>query len=132
MHRLIAALSALSALTMVGCVASGPDSLGSDLRGRELCMTSSDCARTEYCTVEDGDCYSNCPPGENCPTVCWGFCAPRDAEHCYSSASCDDGEYCSVEDGDCFSNCPPGQLCPAVCAGYCKPKAEYCYSSASC
>ena len=154
MKRSIVMLGAVGALIVSGCMAAGPDQdFGSEeLRGRKACTHTGMCEEGERCSVEDGDCFSNCPPGQICPAVCWGFCTPPETDRfCYSSANCEEGEYCSVEDGECLSNCPPGQICPAVCQGRCLPgdagvtplpkpqppedgelRRKRCYSSANC
>ncbi len=39
------------------------------------CMSSEQCGRGYYCTTEDGDCRSACPPGADmCTQVCAGVC----------------------------------------------------------
>lgn len=144
MKRSIVMLGAVGALIVSGCMAAGPDQdFGSEeLRGRKACTHTGMCEEGERCSVEDGDCFSNCPPGQICPAVCQGRCLPGDAgvtplpkpqppedgelrrKRCYSSANCAEGEYCTTEDGDCHSPCPPGMICPAVCTGFCAPRGN--------
>lgn len=96
-----------------------------DCESTEICFSSDDCAGGEYCTIEDGQCNDTpCAPGQVCPAVCAGVCAPVPEPEplCYSSDDCADGEHCTTDDGDCRSPCAEGdQDCLAVCAGVCVP-----------
>lgn len=46
-----------------------------------VCRSSQDCAPDEHCTVEDGVCNPppGCTPGQACPAICYGTCAPKAA-----------------------------------------------------
>ena len=104
MNRLIAALGVISALSMAGCMAAGPDEeLSADaLRNGKACTHTGMCGDEEYCSVEDGDCFSNCPPGMVCPAVCSGICVPN-ATAIRAEPAPGDGEIGDRERG-CFSS----------------------------
>lgn len=81
----------------------------------EKCLSSDECGAGMYCTTEDGDCQSACPPGaEVCPAVCAGVCREREsgATSCEelqqrfdrmaaSSASCSSDRDCMVFSASC-------------------------------
>jgi hypothetical protein len=56
------------------------------------CLSSDDCSRGDYCTTEEGDCQSACPPGaEVCIQVCAGVCKPRSTGGECEPIRCADG-----------------------------------------
>lgn len=66
-----------SACTKRACLPTEPSG--------DKCLSSNDCRFNEYCTVEDGDCYSACEPGDQyCIQACAGFCRVRSG----STGSC--------------------------------------------
>lgn len=83
----------------------------------ELCLNDNACGAGEYCDTTI--CYGNCPPGANCPAVCWGVCKPLVL--CMNNSACGAGEFCDMS--VCHSNCTPTDdtECPQVCWGACAP-----------
>ena len=107
----------------------------------DMCTSDFSCDEDEYCTTNDGDCFSDpdCEPGEPCVDVCFGFCeeVEENPDMCTSDSSCDENEYCTTNNGDCFSDpdCRPGEPCVDVCFGFCEEVEEnpdMCTSDSSC
>lgn len=101
----IAALVAVS-----GCVASSTEDVGRTEAavGGKVCYSSDDCNHLQYCTTEDGDCNSPCPPNEPCIAVCTGYCHVDDREQC-GDVVCGAGmECCNASCGICVE---PGGFC---------------------
>lgn len=49
--------------------------IGSFVTGTQACFSTDDCSGGQYCSTEDGDCYSACELGADaCIQVCRGFC----------------------------------------------------------
>jgi hypothetical protein len=115
MTRLVGILSVVLGMGLVGCTMQGPEDLETSadaLRGGRACTSSQDCNGNQYCTVEDGDCFSNCARNQPCLAVCWGVCRPDNRE--------DAGEQC----GDV--TCGAGQVCCNASCGICTEPDGFC------
>jgi hypothetical protein len=76
--------------------------------GGKRCMSSDDCAASQYCSTEDGDCFSSCKPNQPCIAVCAGVCK-RDARAVCGDRVCPTGmECCNASCGACVE---PGGFC---------------------
>jgi cysteine-rich repeat protein len=56
------------------------------------CFTSGECAQSEICSVEEGDCRYPCPVGAVCIQACAGVCIPKSASVVCGNGVCEDGE----------------------------------------
>ncbi|MDP7477244.1 MAG: S-layer homology domain-containing protein [Candidatus Peribacteraceae bacterium] len=56
------------------------------------CFTSGECAQSEICSVEEGDCRYPCPVGAVCIQACAGVCLPRENSGVCGNNICDEGE----------------------------------------
>lgn len=86
----------IAIFAFAGCAMPSPEDTGSSadaLQGGRACTSSDACSDGSYCTVEDGDCFSNCSPNQICPAVCWGVCTRDDREVC-GSVTCGAGQVC--------------------------------------
>jgi hypothetical protein len=80
------------------------------------CYSSDDCDAGQYCTTEDGECLSNCPPGRVCPAVCSGRCVER-TNPC-AATLCPTGTVCVVKQVQCVrAPCPPVASCEPIPTG---------------
>ena len=86
-----------------------------------LCMSDNDCAGMMTCNITsdgnpDGPCLSSCAPGDPCPDVCYGHCAPT-GQQCggFLGLPCPGGQTCNDAPND---GCDPnngGADCPGIC-----------------
>lgn len=97
-----------------------------------LCTGSEQCARGEYCTIEDGVCLSNCPEGMSCPAMCWGECKPRTTQAvCYGDEQCAFGEFCDRDPCVFPDSAGAADEAGVACGGVCALK-EGCRSNDDC
>jgi hypothetical protein len=88
------------------------DQAGEAARGRS-CLSTEDCGPSQYCSTEDGDCFSACKPGQPCIAVCTGFC--KRGAKCGDRVCPSGKECCNASCGTCVE---PGGFCTQqVCAG---------------
>lgn len=97
----------VSLLALAGCAADTVGVESEDLRGRR-CYSSQDCGNGQYCSTEDGDCFSSCRPNQPCIQVCSGFCQRDDREQCGDRVCPTGTECCNASCGTCVE---PGGFC---------------------
>lgn|GEM_PF-1286405 len=56
------------------------------------CFSSAECAASDICSVEQGDCRYPCPAGAVCIQACAGVCIPRSSTSICGNGTCEDGE----------------------------------------
>lgn len=124
-------LAALPSCSATGINTSPPPVVVGDAKA---CASSNACGSAEYCTTEDGVCNAppGCGPGQVCPALCYGLCAPRPAQgSCSSDADCRTfSDYCTGCDCRALSIKDPDPTCsgPGVrCfADPCMNQAAHC------
>jgi hypothetical protein len=107
-----------SFLAIAGCAVdtAAPDQGESieqtgEAAGGKSCTSSAGCNAHQYCTTEDGDCFSACRPGQPCIAVCTGVCKRQTAQA---------GEACGS------TICPSGQVCCNASCGICTEPGGVC------
>jgi hypothetical protein len=75
------------------------------------CFSSVQCPESHHCSVDEGDCMTQCPPGRVCHAACAGECVPDDErpELQCGDVTCERGTYCC--NASCGLCAPPGRLC---------------------
>jgi hypothetical protein len=126
------AMSALGFIAAAGCSAgdsgSSTEQSASELLPARTCASSTQCAKTEHCTTEDGVCNRppGCGPNKLCPALCYGTCQPRPTEpqFCGGIAGfpCPEGQTCVDNPND---DCDPANG-GADCGGICVSKPAFC------
>ena len=86
------------------------------------CFSSGECAQSEICSVEEGDCRYPCPVGAVCIQACAGVCIPRTATVICGNGVCEEGESAVPDRTGSTLYCPQdcklqGPVCgDAICA----------------
>lgn len=73
---------------------------------QKKCFKSSDCAKSEVCSVDQGDCRYPCPKGAVCVQACAGVCLPKGINSVCGNGICEDGESAYQQPGGTSMYCP--------------------------
>lgn len=88
---------------------------------QKKCFATSECAQSEICSVEQGDCRYPCPKGAVCIQACAGVCIPKPLNVICGNGVCENGESAYPSPGSASLYCPQdckqqGPVCGnAVC-----------------
>jgi hypothetical protein len=86
----------------------------------QYCLDDSACGSGAHC--DTSTCYSNCPDGQACPSVCYGVCV-SDTPTC-AAVDCGPGYHCENE---CYGD-PNDPTAPTMdsCSATCIPDSNQC------
>ena len=83
---------------------------------QKKCFSSGECAQSEICSVEEGDCRYPCPAGAVCIQACAGVCIPKTSTAVCGNGVCEEGESAVPDRTGALLYCPQDcELAGPVC-----------------